>query len=184
MKRPPRILDRRWVTPRFKLEQIDLEFSNGASRTFERLPSGGHGAVIVVPMLDARTVLLSNEYCAGLDRYELGLTRGRIDPGETPEAAANRELKEEIGYGARRLHVLRKISLAPAFMTHETHLVLAEDLYEERLEGDEPEPIDVVPWQIDRLHELILCEDFSEGRSWAALLLAREWLLHGRPEAD
>jgi ADP-ribose diphosphatase len=184
MKQPPKIHERRWVTPRFKLEQLDLEFSNGATRTFERLPSGGHGAIIVVPLLDPDTVLLSYEYCAGLDRYELGLTRGRIDPGETPEQAAGRELKEEIGYGARQLRVLRRISLAPAFMTHETHLVLAEDLFEERLPGDEPEPIDVVPWQLDRLHELVLREDFSEGRSWAALLLAREWLRYGRMEAD
>lgn len=182
MKSGPTITDRRWVEPRFKLEQLDLRFSNGATRTFERLPSGGHGAVIVVPLLDADTVLLSREYCAGVDRYELGLTRGRIDRGETPIEAADRELKEEIGYGARRLTVLRQISLAPAFMMHMTHLVLAEALYPERLQGDEPEEIEVVPWRLDELHQLILREDCSEGRSLAALFVAREWLQQGRPE--
>ena len=184
MKALPTITARRWVEPRFKLEQLDLSFSNGATRVFERLPSGGHGAVIVVPLVDPQTVLLSREYCAGLERYELGLTRGRIDAGETPIEAANRELKEEIGYGARQLRVLRQISLAPAFMTHQTHLVLAEDLYPERLEGDEPEEIEVVPWKLDALHELVLREDCSEGRSLAALFVAREWLAHGGPEVQ
>jgi ADP-ribose diphosphatase len=34
----------------------------------------------------------------------------------------------------------------------------------------------VIPWKLDALHELILREDFSEGRSIAALFIAREWL--------
>jgi len=54
--------------------------------------------------------------------------------------------------------------------------VLAEDLYPERLPGDEPEELDVVPWKMDRLHELMLREDCSEGRSLAALFIAREYL--------
>ena len=43
--------------------------------------------------------------------------------------------------------------------------MLARDLYPERLPGDEPEELEVVPWKLDALHELILREDFSEGRS-------------------
>jgi ADP-ribose diphosphatase len=39
----------------------------------------------------------------------------------------------------------------------------------------------VVPWRFDRLHELMLREEFSEGRSIAALFLVREWLARGRP---
>ena len=39
-----------------------------------------------------------------------------------------------------------------------------------------PVPLDVVPWKLDALGELILREDFSEGRSIAALFIAREWL--------
>ncbi len=180
MKELPKILDQRWVEPRFKLRQLDLEFSNGATRTFECIPSKGTGAVVIVPLADADTVLLSIEYAAGLHRYELGLPRGRIDAGESPEEAANRELKEEIGFGAGKLTTLRSVSLAPAFMAHQTHVVVAEELFEERLPGDEPEPIDVRPWPLDELHDLLLREEFSEGRAIAALFMAREWLRRGR----
>ena len=169
---------RRRGDPERVIEELDLEFSNGERRLYHRAPAIGHGAVIVVPMLDDDTALLIREYAAGTHRYELGLVKGKIDAGETPEEAANRELKEEAGYGARSLTVMRRITLAPTYMGHEMVLVVARDLYEERLSGDEPEILDVVPWKLDALHELILAEDFSEGRSIAALFLVREWLRH------
>ena len=160
----------------WRMERLDLEFGNGERRRYERLHGRGHGAVAVVPMLDDDTVLLVREYAAGVHRYELGLVKGRIDAGETPLQAADRELKEEAGYGARSLQVLRTITLAPTYMSHQTHLVLARDLYEERLPGDEPEELEVVPWKLDALDQLILREEFSEGRSIAALFVVREWL--------
>ena len=160
----------------YRLERLDLEFANGERRHYERLHGRGHGAVVVVPMLDDDTVLLVREYAAGVHRYELGLVKGRIDAGETPEEAADRELKEEAGYGARDIRVLRALTLAPTYMSHQAHLVLARDLYPQRLPGDEPEELEVVPWKLDDLHQLILRDDFSEGRSIAALFIAREWL--------
>jgi ADP-ribose diphosphatase len=163
----------------YRMERLDLEFSNGERRRYERLHGRGHGAVVVVPMLDDDTVLLVREYAAGVHRYELGLVRGRIDDGESPEQAADRELQEEAGYGARSLHVLRSLSLAPSYMSHQTHLVIARELYPQRLPGDEPEELEVVPWKLDALHELVLREEFSEGRAIAALFIAREWLQHG-----
>lgn len=160
----------------YRLEHLDLEFSNGERRRFERMVSRGHGAVVVVPMLDEETVLLVREYAAGVHRYELGLVKGRIDAGETPEQAADRELKEEAGFGARRIDVLRALTLAPTYMSHQSWLVVARDLYPERLPGDEPEELEVVPWKLQDLDRLMLREDFSEGRSLAALFIAREWL--------
>ena len=160
----------------YRMERLDLEFSNGERRLYERLHGRGHGAVAVVPMLDADTVLLVREYAAGVHRYELGLVKGRIDAGESPEQAANRELMEEAGYGARDVRVLRKLTLAPTYMSHQTHVVLARDLYPQRLPGDEPEALELVPWKLADLGQLILREEFSEGSSIAALFLVREWL--------
>ncbi len=161
---------------RFHVERLQLEFSNGARRQFERMKARGHGAVIVAPMHDADTVLLIREYACGVHRYELGLVKGRIDPGETVEQAALREMKEEAGFGAHRLTVLRPLTLAPTYMNHQTWLVLAEDLYPERLPGDEPEELEVLPWKLDALHDLMLRDDCSEGRSLASLFIVREYL--------
>ena len=163
----------------YRLERLDLEFSNGERRQYERLHGRGHGAVIVVHLLDADTVLLVREYAAGLHRDELGLVEGRIDAGEEPLQAANRELQEEAGYAARSLHHLRMLTLSPRYMSHQAHVIVARDLYPQRLPGDEPEELEPVPWKLDALHELVLREDFSEGRAVAALFMTREWLRHG-----
>lgn len=180
----PRILKTETIDHggRVRGERVHLEFSNGVQRVFERTVPRGLGAVIVVPMQDADTALLVREYACGLHRYELGLVKGRIDEGETALQAANRELKEEIGFGARKLEVVRPLSLAPTYMAHLTWLVLAEDLFPEKLVGDEPEPLEVVPWRLDQLDQLMLREDCSEGRSLAGLFIAREYLAQRQPE--
>ncbi|MDR6936799.1 MULTISPECIES: ADP compounds hydrolase NudE [unclassified Luteibacter] len=159
-----------------KAEEVDLEFSNGERRTYQRLKGSGFGAVLIVAMRDPETVLLVREYGVGVDRYELGVPKGRLDRDETAEQGADRELKEEVGYGARKLKILGTLSMSPSYMTHLAHVVLAEDLYPERLQGDEPEELEVVPWRIDNLHELIARDDVTEGRSIAALFMAREYL--------
>lgn len=174
----PQILDRQaeLLGGRIHLERLDLRFSNGEARRYERMLAPGNGAVIVAALQDPQTLLLIREYACGLHRYELGLVKGRIDPGENVLQAAVRELKEEAGFGARRLTVLRAMTLAPAYMGHQTWLVLAEELYPERLPGDEPEPLEVVPWRLDQLDRLMLREDCSEGRALAAMFLVREYL--------
>lgn len=158
------------------VEELDLEFSNGERRRYRRVIAQGPGAVIVVAMPDPEHVLLVREYAAGVDRYELGPVKGAIDPGESPEAAADRELMEEAGFGARDIRVLRTLALSPSYMTHHAHIVLARDLYPQSLPGDEPEPLELVRWPIANLGELVSRADISDGRAIAALYIAREWL--------
>ncbi|TNF06387.1 MAG: ADP compounds hydrolase NudE [Gammaproteobacteria bacterium] len=137
----------------------------------------GRGAVLMVPMLDAETVLLVREYGTGIEDYHLSLPKGAIDAGESALEAANRELMEEVGYGARQLEVIKRLTLSPAYMEHDIQVVLAEGLYEKRLPGDEPEPIEVIPWSINNLPALAARDDVSEGRALAALYMVRDLLI-------
>ena len=61
-------------------------------------------------------------------------------------------------------------------MAHEIDVVLARDLYPARLEGDEPEAIEVLTWPLRQIEALALNPEFHEGRALGALLLARAWL--------
>ena len=177
MTQKPKILLQETVTRSqlFHVQALELEFSNGEHRRFERLLSHRQ-AVLIVPLLDDKTILLIREYAAGVDRYELALPKGLVETNETIEAAANRELMEEVGYGARRLHTLTEFTLSPSYMSHTTHVVVAENLFEKRLPGDEPEPIEVIRWPLADLAQLFERDDCTEARSIAALLLTRDWL--------
>lgn len=178
MRQKPEILSAEIVakTRIFRVEQVELRFSNGVHASYERLRSNPRGAVLVIPMLDDDTVLLIREYAAGVHRYELGLPKGRIEQDEPPEQAADRELMEEVGYGARRLRTIASLTVAPSYLSHVSHLVLAQDLYEKRLPGDEPEEIEVVPWRLCEIDRLLTRDDCTEARSIAALFMVRELL--------
>lgn len=156
----------------FSIESLDLKFSNGELRTYERMKPSGRNAVMMVPITEQGDILLVREYAAGTERYELGFPKGLIDQGEMPNEAAVRELKEEIGFGARKLTPLKEVILAPSYFSSKMTLFIAEDLYPEQLEGDEPEPLDIVRWPLAQGEELLTHLDFCEARSITALLLA------------
>ena len=177
MPQKPETLEARIVAKSrlFTVEQVQLRFSNGIERTYERLVNKGqgYGAVMVVAMQDERTAVLIEEYCGGMDNYQLSIPKGLVEPGEDVLDAANRELMEEAGFGAERLEYL---SLSPGYMSQSIAVVLARDLYEKRLPGDEPEPMRVDSVDLYELSELIGRDNFTEGRALAALYLVRDLL--------
>lgn len=181
MRRKPEVTARQIVASSrlFRVEELQLRFSNGAERTYERLvgKGSGYGAVMIVAMPDAEHVLLVEEYCGGTDDYQISLPKGLVEPGEDILAAANRELKEEAGFGSGHLEWLTELSLSPGYMSQKIQLVLARDLYEERLPGDEPEPLRIDRINLRDLLGLVRHPQFSEGRALAALYLVRDLLV-------
>ena len=158
----------------FSIEQVDLRFSNGTETCFERLVGQGAGAVMVVPMQNEQELLLIREYAVGVERYELSFVKGRIDPGETAQQAAHRELREETGFDAGSMEALAAVSLTPAYSNYRTHIFLAQDLFSSPLPGDEPEPLQTKSWFLSDLPALRDREDFSDARSILATYLATE----------
>ena len=174
----PDILQQQWVchSRLFHVEELQLRFSNGVQCTYERLNPGFNRAVMIVPMLDDETVLLVREYGAGVSDYYLSLPKGAMDSGEDPVTTANRELKEEVGYGAGQLTVIKQLALSPSYMGNQATIVLAQQLYPQRLPGDEPEDLQVVPYSLRQLDQLLAREDFYEAYAVAALYMVRERL--------
>ena len=167
----------------FRVEQLQLKFSNGEKRTYERLrgKADGHGAVMVVALTQDLQAVLIEEYCAGTERHEWSLPKGLIDAGEDALQAANRELQEEAGFAARSLEYICDLSLSPGYMSQHIAVVLARELYPSKLVGDEPEPMGVRTHDLCDLLGLLRDPDFSEGRALAALYIVRD-LLHERGE--
>lgn len=174
-KQTPAILSKRRekVSNFFTVEQLDLQFSNNKKMTYERL-AGGNGAILAVPF-DGRDFYLTSEYACGFERYELGFVKGKIDNGEAPKEACNRELKEEIGFGAKTVRTLKnEMTVAPGMLQLKMYTFLCMDLFPMQLEGDEPEPINIIKVSPREAKDLIFDIDspLTEARAIASLTLA------------
>ena len=102
------------------------------------------GSAVVVPVFDDGTVALVRQYRHATGGVQLELPAGGIEPGETFEQAAARELEEEIGFRAGRIEKLTEFYVSPGFLTEKMHVFLATELTESTQKLDEDEIVEVV----------------------------------------
>ncbi|HEY8491112.1 MAG TPA: NUDIX hydrolase, partial [Dehalococcoidia bacterium] len=93
-------------------------------------------------------------------------------PDETPEQAAERELREETGYRPGRLQPVTGFYVAPGYCTEYIHLYLAEDLREDPLDGDEDEQVEVVRLPLREAVRLVETGQIQDAKSIIGLLAA------------
>ncbi|MGQ0286692.1 ADP compounds hydrolase NudE [Pasteurellaceae bacterium 22721_9_1] len=159
----------------FKIQSIDLKFSNGNLRTYERLKPASRAAVMVLPIENDELIMVK-EYAVGTEKYELGFCKGLMEFGETPEQSANREMQEELGIGAKEFVHLRTINSNLTYMNSPMHILIAQDFYPSQLEGDEPEPLEILRMPLANLEHLLNDENFYEARNLVALYALRDYL--------
>ncbi|HEX6288501.1 MAG TPA: NUDIX hydrolase [Herpetosiphonaceae bacterium] len=112
--------------------------------------------VNILPVTPDGKVLLVAQYRHGTGTISLETPGGLIEPGETPEEAAARELREETGYTARSFRILGQTDSNPAFMTNHFTAVLAEGATEtDPTAWDEHEELEPHLVPIDELPELL-----------------------------
>lgn len=161
-------------TKLFTLKDIDIEFNSGKKVTYQIVEK--RNTALIVPINNNKEVIFVKEYFYAIDEYQLGLPKGRIDEGFDALTTANKELQEEIGFKAKKIDSLGIMTMAPGYYTQKTHVFLARDLEESKLEGDEEEKLEIIKYPFDKFEELISRGDLTEGRMIAALFLARSFI--------
>jgi ADP-ribose diphosphatase len=101
----------------------------------------------------------------------LEIPAGRLDvAGESPRAAAERELAEEIGMGAGSWRTILDYYVSPGFTDERMYLFHASELYAAPAHSAENERIEIVRWPLARLdHAIAACLD-------AKTLIGLQWL--------
>jgi ADP-ribose pyrophosphatase len=137
-----------------KVLNLDLDtvrFPDGSSGTLEMIRHPGAAAVL--PFLDHPDdpdprVILIRQFRHAADGYVWEIPAGRLEPDETPEACAHRELLEETGYTAIEVRPLITIYTTPGFTDERIHLFLATGLAAgtARPEADEFVEPRILPW--------------------------------------
>jgi ADP-ribose pyrophosphatase len=162
-------------TPREHLGKLTLRedvwrLPTGVEKTYPILHVGL--TVGVIPFVDAERVLLVRQFrhLARADSWELPGGGGL--PGETPEAAAQRELREEGGYRAGRLTFLTRFLPSAAYLDETAHCFIGEDLVADPLASDDDEFFErrIVPFR--EAVAMALDDRITESVSKLALLAA------------
>lgn len=147
---------------------------------FEREIVHHPGAVIVVPVLDdGRTALLVRQFRAPIDQVILELPAGKLDvEGEEPDAAAARELEEEIGRRATVIEELARFYNTPGFCDERGIVYLATGLTEvpTSAQGVEEAHMTIEEVDLDEVPAMVADGRLEDGKSIIGLLLARERL--------
>lgn len=157
----------------FHIKELELLLDSGEKIYRQILDKGDSSLMVPINMYNE--LVLIKEYFPAIDEYQLGLPKGRIDPGFDPLLTANKELQEEIGYKAQKLQKLAVVTMSPGYITQRTHIFLATNLVESRLQGDEAEPLGIVLHPFDKFEILIEKGKLTEARMIAALFLAKKF---------
>jgi len=132
-----------------------------------------HGEVAAIVPIDADgNVILVRQYRLPAREALLEIPAGGVDEGESIEAAAQRELREETGYRAERLDRLGGFYVSPGYCTEFIQVFLATDLVEDPVDGDEDEDISLERASLDAAIWMIETGEIKDGKSLVGLLLA------------
>ena len=103
------------------------------------------GSVAIVGVTSDGNVLLLRQSHHAIGRTLLGVPAGTLEPGETPEACARRELTEETGYRAGRLTELASYYTSPGYTDERMTIFHAADCEPAGGEIDPDELIRLTP---------------------------------------
>jgi ADP-ribose pyrophosphatase len=165
--------DRTWKTlaestaytcPGFDVVREDVRLPDGTETDFDYLAEGE--SVVVLPFTPEEEVVTIEEWRHAVKRINHGLPAGSMEPGEEPEHAARRELREETGYEADELAHLTTVEPANGFADAVFHYFVArgcEPTAEQDL--DHNETIEVRTTTLEALLERAREDDLRDGRT-------------------
>jgi ADP-ribose pyrophosphatase len=135
-----------------------------------------HGSVILVPVDENGKIYFVRQYrhAAGQDMLEL--PAGTIEPGESAEACAAREIREETGMEAASIREIGSFYLAPGYSTEFMHVFMATGLKHNPLEADLDEFLSLETLTVSEALAQAESGQLPDAKSLAALLLARPYL--------
>jgi len=154
---------------------LDLDtvtFPDGSTGELEMIRHSGASAVVPV-LSDAAAdpeILLIRQFRHAADGPIWEIPAGRLDPGETPEACAARELVEETGERAGRLDRLATFYTTPGFTDERIHLFVARDLARGEHHREADEFIETSRLSLSRALEMIRTGEIVDGKTIVALL--------------
>lgn len=170
---PEEVKRETWVVGKaLMFQKIEWVGSDGKTRIWETAErASGRGAVMIIPwLMPEKKLILIRQYRPPLRGLVIEFPAGLIDPGETVEEAAKRELREEAGYEGEVTEILPP--------TYNTPGLSSESVFHVYMHVDSSKPENQNPkaQPDDGEHVETLLVSFAEIESF----LMKEWRENGQ----
>jgi len=158
----------------FEVQQVGMRLPDGREVTYDLVKHPG--AITIVPIDADGNVWFVRQYRVGCGETLLELPAGTLEPGEAPDLAAAREVREEIGMAASLIKKVGEFYLAPGYSSEFMHVYLATGLSDDPLPGDDDEFLNAEAVPLEEAFRMAESGQLRDGKSLAALLLVRAHL--------
>ncbi len=162
------------------LDVDTVRFPDGSTGQLEMIRHPGAAAVVPFasdPHGPDPTILLIEQYRYATGGSLIEIPAGRLNPGEDPQACAERELLEEVGVKAGRLERLTTIWTTPGFTDERIHLYWAADLTVDKHAREPDEFIEVTPRPLSEVLTLIRNGAICDAKTALAILFVAGFIL-------
>jgi len=129
------------------------------------------GAVVILPFLDDKTILLIRNRRYTIQQILLELPAGTLEAGESPMNCAGRELQEETGYLATRIKPIANFYSSPGILTERMYAFAAFGLQKTSPVLEDGEDIEVFSVDFADAVSMIRDGQIQDGKTIATLLL-------------
>jgi ADP-ribose pyrophosphatase len=168
--------DRIYTGRVLNLDEDTVRFPDGSTGKLEMIRHPGASAVL--PFLDDPSspdprVVLIRQFRHATDDFIVEVPAGRLDPGESPEQCAARELAEETGYQASRLDRLTTIYTTPGFTDERIHLFMATGLVSGSPKREVDEFLELHQFRWAEVLELVQTGKMADGKTLSAIMFVQ-----------
>ena len=155
----------------FNINRDKVKLPTGQEQTRETLLHPG--AVVILPKLEDSRLVLIKQYRHSVKKEIIEFPAGTLEKSEEITSCALRELREETGYGAKQIVSIGSYYPAPGFCNEIQHFFYADGLYQDKLESDEDEIIEVVYYSVEEFESLIRANEVIDSKSVAIYFKAK-----------
>ncbi len=169
----------------FEVYKDKVEEPNGLVLTRDVIRHSG--SVVILAIDESKNpkdpeVILERQYRHAVGEFLLELPAGRIEPGESPLAAAKREMIEETGYRAKKWKLLTRYFASPGFLGEWMQIYLARDIREGIAQPEADEQIATLRMSLSEAMQLVRSNKIHDGKTLIGLSLLDAALRDGRIE--
>jgi ADP-ribose pyrophosphatase len=161
-----------------RVDLLSIEAEHPQGKYISRELIDHPGAVVILPLLDPKTVLLIRNSREVVQETLWELPAGTLEENEDPLTCAAREVAEETGYKADKLTPLLNFFSTPGFCNEILFTYVAEELTFVGQDLDETEKIDVIPTPLSQALQMIKEGTIHDAKTICALLYFATYCRH------